>query len=108
MQLKIDLGKRIQYLRKQKDMTQETLGNIIGIDSKNVSKIENGINYPTAETLSAIAEALNVEFYELFLFDRKITYDEMKNEIIKELDNKNSVIALYKIVLKMKTNSTKK
>lgn len=105
MQLKIDLGKRIQYLRKQENITQEVLGNLIGIDSKNVSKIEKGINYPSPETLTAIANALNVEFYELFLFDKKISYDEMKQEIINELTNKNSVVYLYNVVLKMKIRS---
>ena len=50
MSLKIQLGKKIQLLRKQKKMTQEKFAELIGIDPKNVSKIENGNNYPAAET----------------------------------------------------------
>jgi len=95
MTLKKDLGQRIQKLRKQKKFTQEQLAEIIGIDPKNISKIENGNNYPTSENLAAIAEALGVEVYELFVFNT-ISYPEMKQEIIKALDNNKNILYLYK------------
>lgn len=44
MALKQDLGQRIQYLRKQQKLTQEALAELVGIDPKNISKIENGNN----------------------------------------------------------------
>lgn len=76
MALKQDLGQRIQYLRKQQKLTQEALAELVGIDPKNISKIENGNNYPSAETLTAIATALNVDIYELFVFS-PIPYEQM-------------------------------
>jgi len=55
MTLKQQLGQRIQILRKKCKLTQEQFAEKIGIDPKNVSKIENGNNYPSPETLTAIA-----------------------------------------------------
>ncbi len=50
MILKKELGKKIQELRKSKRITQDVLAEQIGIDPKNVSKIENGNHFPSAET----------------------------------------------------------
>ncbi len=75
------VGKRIQYYRKIKEITQEQLAEIIGIDTISVSKIETGKNYPTAENLEKIASALNVELYELFVNDNIKTNEELLNEI---------------------------
>ena len=38
--LKENLGKRIQEIRKSKNLTQEKLAEIIGIDTPNLSNIE--------------------------------------------------------------------
>ena len=78
MTLKQDLGKKIQKLRKEKKITQEHLAELVGIDPKNISKIENGNNYPTAENLTSIAKALQVDIYELFVFN-EVPIEQMKN-----------------------------
>ena len=96
MLLKQNLGKNIKRYRKLNNLTQEQFADLIGIDYKNVSKIENGNNYPSPETLTSIANALNIEFYDLFVFDNPIPYDEMKKEIIKSLDNRKNIVLLYK------------
>ncbi len=96
MLLKEKLGKNIQAIRKKQKLTQEKFAELINIDSKNVSKIENGKIYPAAETLSLIIKALNIEPYELFIFDKEIDFSKMKNEIINALEDKNTLIQLYK------------
>ena len=78
MTLKQDLGQKIQQLRKERKITQERLAELVGIDPKNISRIENGNNYPTAENLTSIAEALRVNIYELFVFKDEIPYQKMK------------------------------
>ena len=95
MILKKSLGKNIQCFRKGKKITQEQLADLVGIDPKNISRIENGLNYPAAETLTAIANALGVEIYELFVFN-DIPYEQMRKEIIDALDNKQQTLYLYK------------
>ena len=98
MSLKIQLGQKIQLLRKKRRLTQEQFAELIGIDPKNVSKIENGNNYPSAETLTSIAKALEVDIYELFVFKEEISYEDMREQIIKALDSDKAVMYLYQAV----------
>lgn len=95
MTLKQDLGQKIQKLRKERKITQEKLAEMVGIDPKNISRIEIGNNYPTAENLCAIAKALNVDVYELFVFNN-IPYSKMREEIITALDSEKNILYLYK------------
>ena len=46
------LGNRIKEIRKERKITQEKLAELIDIEPNNVSKIENGKNYPSAENLA--------------------------------------------------------
>lgn len=98
MSLKFQLGQKIQALRKKRRLTQEQFAEIIGIDPKNVSKIENGNNYPSPETLSAIAEALGVEVYELFVFKKELSFEDMKKDIITSLEDEKKVFYLYQML----------
>lgn len=98
MSLKHQLGQKIQMLRKKRRLTQEQFAELIGIDPKNVSKIENGNNYPSAETLTSIAKALEVDIYELFVFKEEISYEDMREQIIKALDSDKAVMYLYQAV----------
>ena len=95
MTLKQNLGQKIQSLRKERKLTQEALAEIVGIDPKNISKIENGNNYPSPETLSGIASALRVDVYELFVFNSN-PYETMKDEIIESLNDDKNILYLYK------------
>lgn len=94
MTLKQDLGQRIQKLRKDKKITQEQLAEMVGIDPKNISRIEKGNNYPSAENLTSIAKALNVDIYELFVFN-SIPLEQMKEENINSLNSEKNILHLY-------------
>lgn len=96
MSLKKDLGKRIQIFRKQRRLTQESMSEVIGIDPKSLSEIERGNSYPSPETLTSIAKALNIELYELFVFNDEIPYSQMKEEIINSLSDNKKVLYLYR------------
>lgn len=92
MDIKQQLGKRIQEFRKLKSFTQEKLAEIIGVDTVSLSKIETGRNYPSPENLIKIARALNIEVYELFIQDRIKTNKELLEEIqdgINKITNNN-------------------
>ncbi|MCQ2739525.1 MAG: helix-turn-helix domain-containing protein [bacterium] len=95
MNLKKQLGTRIQTIRKQRKLTQEHFAELVGIAQKSISRIESGNNYPTPETLCAIANALSVEIYELFIFNRELSYKDMKQEIIDALNDNNNIAYLY-------------
>lgn len=55
------LGKRIKELRKANNMTIKELSNEAGVGQSTISEIETGIaKNPKSETLSKLADALNV------------------------------------------------
>lgn len=51
--------KRIRDLRKDKDMTQQEMADILHINRRTYSAYENGINSMTPETLCKIADFHN-------------------------------------------------
>ena len=74
-------GKRIKELRKQKKLTQEQLGELVGIDYKQIGNIETGTYFTTMPTLEKIAAALEVEIFELFNF----SHNQNKEQLLKEI-----------------------
>lgn len=60
-----NLSENIAAIRRERGMTQEALGNIVGVSMQAVSKWENG-GVPDAMLLPAIAQALNVSIDALF------------------------------------------
>ena len=54
------IGKRIKQIRSAKGLSQKDLGELIGVSNEHISKYERGIRKPKLETISQIAEALNV------------------------------------------------
>ena len=101
MNLKNQLGKRIQDLRKAQKLTQEMLAEKINIDITSLSKIETGRNYPQPETLCKIANALGVELNQLFLFEENFSAKDYVEAIYKNVDfiknNDEKLKLLYKI-----------
>ena len=59
------VGKFIAALRKEKDMTQEQMGERLGVSQRTVSRWETGKNMPDISLLSAIGELLDVSVTEL-------------------------------------------
>ena len=100
-ELKINLGKRIKYLRKSKNITQEQLAEIINMDITTLSKIETGRNYPQPETIEKLASALEVDIDKLFTFNDEFTSSEYLQKINQNLlcikDNDLKLKLLYKI-----------
>lgn len=59
------LSERIKHARKQKGMSQEELAVRINVVRQTVSKYENGLSVPDADTLIIISEALEVSVSDL-------------------------------------------
>ena len=66
---KSGLGSNIKLLRKLRNITQEELAEIIGIHSRQLSKIETGDHFPSCKTLEKICIALDVTPKEIFDFE---------------------------------------
>jgi len=99
--IKKQLGQRIKEIRKSKNLTQEKLAENIGIESNNLSRLESGKNYPSAETVSKLAKALGVAVYELFIFSSIKSHEEMLEEIYGKLKNDKSLtLKVYSYIKK--------
>jgi len=60
------MGIRIRKIREKQNISQEKLAIYAGVPYSSVNEIEAGKTNPTAATLMALAEALNVEVKEFF------------------------------------------
>jgi transcriptional regulator with XRE-family HTH domain len=68
--LQILISKRIKQIREGKNISQSDLGALCNFEKSNMSRIESGRISPSLITLYKIAKALDIEFYELFKFDK--------------------------------------
>ena len=59
------LGKRIRAMRSKKNITQERLGEMIGVGTTHVSHIETGNTMPSMKTFVKIINALECSADEL-------------------------------------------
>lgn len=93
------LAIRLKQLRKSRGLTQDKLAELIGRDTKHISKLEIAGSYPSIETLDRIAVALNVEIKEFFNFDGLKDANYIKEEFVKMLkySDENHLQLLYKI-----------
>ncbi len=74
-ELRLDiLGETIKKLRKEKRLTQEQLGKLVGVKKAQISKIENHLNDARFETILKVFRALNVKVY----FDIEFENRDMK------------------------------
>lgn len=67
--IKEALGQRVRKIRKEKKLTQEILSELLDLSPRQLIRIENGTNFPSAETLSKISLVLGVELKSLFDFE---------------------------------------
>ena len=76
-ELKAVLSANIKKFRKG-IFTQETLAEKIGVSSQNINDVEGKRRFPRIDSLVKIAEALNVEVYQLFVPEQteKIAIEE--------------------------------
>lgn len=99
-EIRLLLGKRIKELREKRDLTQQELAELVGIDQRNLSKIECGVTFPS-RALGDIARALNINLPDLFDFEHiEVTPVQMKEFIrnsVNDLDD-NYVTVLYRLI----------
>ena len=71
------IGKRIQEIRKSKNIRQSELAEKIDVEPTNLSKIETGYYFPRGDKLLRIVEALGIELKDLFDVDHIKTKEEL-------------------------------
>ena len=53
--MKLYIGEQLKALRKEKQITQEALAEVLGVSYQSVSRWELGVCYPDVELLPTIA-----------------------------------------------------
>ena len=91
-ELRDNLGNTIRFYRKQKRLSQAELAEKANISVTFLSKIECGIKFPTSETLSGLANGLDVEVYQLFRndktpFEKWTLFERFKKDITKNIND---------------------
>lgn len=90
----MNIGQKIQELRKRKGITQEELAAELGVTAAAVSKWENSYTLPDILMLCALADFFGVTTDELLGRDRKVKYaviatdlEELRNDIKKLIES---------------------
>jgi len=76
--MNMKIGEIIKKLRKDRDVTQETLADYLGITYQAVSKWENGTALPDITLVVPLANFFGVSADELFSLNEQITNDKIK------------------------------
>ncbi len=75
----VKIGKFIAALRKQSGLTQEALGEKLGVSNKTISRWENGNYMPNIEMLRLLSKEFDVSINEL-LSGEKIPDEEFRKK----------------------------
>jgi transcriptional regulator with XRE-family HTH domain len=81
----VDIGTKIKAARQAKGMTQEELGEILGVQKSAIAKYENGrvVNIKRS-TLKKISDVLNIPPFEL-IFDEEHKKIQKKNDVLSDI-----------------------
>lgn len=79
------LGARIKEVRKLRQLSQERLAEKVGVEPKQISRIEGGKSAPSLDTLEAIAKHLQVEMKDLFDFQHILPEEKVEDQVIRLL-----------------------
>lgn len=81
----IYFGENLKRLRKEKELTQETLADFLSVSFQTISKWERGETYPDISILPAIASFFNVTIDDLLGVD-KVNKEQKINEYLELYD----------------------
>jgi DNA-binding XRE family transcriptional regulator len=75
-ELRIDLlGQAIKQARQERNLTQEQLGNLVGVQKAQISKIENSVKNARLETILKVFNALGAKVnFNVELNKQKMAY----------------------------------
>jgi transcriptional regulator with XRE-family HTH domain len=106
------LAKNIQYLRKQRQLSQQGFGEKIGLSRSNIASYENGKAEPRAVKLAEIARFFNISLNQLIEKDLTELDNEkllpananIKEDLVEFLENRDATVSKFEV----KTKNLKK
>jgi Predicted transcriptional regulators len=91
------LGMRIREVRRARHLSQERLAEKVGVEPKQISRIEGGKSAPSLDTMEAIAKHLQVAMKDLFDFQHLVPDERVEDQAIRLLgmmDEKTKALAI--------------
>lgn len=85
-------AQKIKEIRKSRKLTQEQLAELVGVDFRYISLIENAKSFPSCELIEKLSSVLNISYKDMFDFEEKLSRKEIENritELFKSLDDRN-------------------
>ncbi len=98
------IGERVKYYRKQKGLTQEQLAEVMDFNTKSISLLENGHNYIALNKVPKLCSSLDIEPYNLFIFDkRSVKTENVQNDILELLNtmDKTKLKLAYRLLYEL-------
>ncbi len=84
-----EIGKRIKIKRKEANLTQEKLSEIIDVSPSYISEIERGSSICSLATITNIADTINASLDYLVLGITENNADTVFTNILKSIPEKN-------------------
>jgi len=82
-----------------RNIPQEYVAEVLGINPSNYSRIETGYSYPRSENLEKICEVLEVSPKELFDFEHLEDIESIRSELVSIINSNDELLRLaYKFV----------
>ena len=106
----MSFSRRLAKIRKDKNMTQQKMADLIGIHVSQIKRYESGDTQPSLEVLRKIALALNISA-DMLLFDEdeRLPIDEFKMQFealgrFDEEEKRATKMLLDSLILKHTAN----
>ena len=95
---KENFAKRIKEIRKSRKLTQEHLAELVGVDFRYISLIENAKSFPSCDLIEKLSKALDVSYKEIFDFDSDYSREELEKNFLHSINmmNDKNLKILYK------------
>ncbi|MCI8956631.1 MAG: helix-turn-helix transcriptional regulator [Eubacterium sp.] len=92
-----EIGKRVRSVRMMNNLTQDNLGDMLGITGQAIQKIEAGENMITVNSLIILCEKLNVT-PDYILFDKPNTERDVELSF-ETLEGNQKLQLLFRLML---------
>lgn len=96
------LGENIKKIRKQRNLKQEELAELMGLEVKSLSLIETGNGFASAKTLEKLSDVLQTPVSEFFENSDEKTAENLYAAVLSKLEliktNEKKLEALYLIL----------
>lgn len=93
------IGKRVRSVRMMNNLTQENLGDMLGVTSQAIQKIEAGENMITVKSLITLCEKLDVTS-DYILFDKVNTERDFELSF-ENMEGNQKLHLLFRLLLYM-------